>query len=295
MTEGPFPVGLFIVLAIQLLLIKVEINNSLFHSKKKRYIYSGNIVLDKLSGGDIIELLVAVDELILEELTYPLQDYILQHKLKWIQDNILFVLNTVIERKVYSKLRSHCLSIVCPNPIKYFESKEFIKLDETTMVSLLSRDDLCMEEEKIWDYLIKWGIKNTPNLKSTDVSKWNLKDFNELERTLQRCIPLIRYWQLSPEVFNNKVRPFEKILPRNLKLRLLQRFLTKSNTAKNLGFPHENITMLKIKGTVPQERTIDSTIITHQHAALIACWIDRKYIKDASSYADMFPTSYYFR
>ncbi|RHZ65100.1 hypothetical protein Glove_319g122 [Diversispora epigaea] len=260
-----------------------------------RYIYSGDIVLDKLSGGDIVELLVAIDELILEELMYPLQDYLLQHKLKWIQDNILYVLNVVIERKVYSKLKSHCLSIVCPSPIKFFESKEFIKMDETTMVSLLSRDDLCMEEEKLWDYLIKWGMKNTPNLKNSDVSKWNLKDFNELEKTLQRCIPLIRYWQLSPEVFNSKVRQFEKILPRNLKLRLLQRFLTKSTT-KNAGIQYENkLPIPRIVGNVPPERTIDSTIIAQQHAALIAYWIDRKNIKDSSSYVDMFPTPYYFR
>ncbi|CAG8579581.1 3278_t:CDS:2 [Acaulospora colombiana] len=167
-------------------------------------------------------------------------------------------------------------------------------LDETTMVSLLSRDDLSMEEEKIWDYLIKWGIKNTANLKKLDVSKWSLREFIELEKTLQRCIPLIRFWQLPPEVFNKKVKPFERIIPRNLQLRLRQRFLTKSTQTSGAGQLESTSQIPKIMYPT-KERTIDSTIVTHQQAALIACWIDRKYIKDTPSYADLFPVPYYFR
>ncbi|EXX60550.1 uncharacterized protein OCT59_013154 [Rhizophagus irregularis] len=295
-----------------------------------RYIYSGRIGLEKLGEGDIVKLLIAADELIFEELIYPLQEYLLQNKQKWIQDNILYVLNTVIERNACSRLRSHCLSIVCPEPQKYFDSKEFMSLDETTLVSLLSRDDFCMDEGKIWDYLINWGLKNTYGIKNKDASKWSIEEFCSLEKTLQRCIPLIRFWQLSLEDFNSKVRPYAEILPRNLKLKLLRHFSsTKSsnnNTNSNSGSASLNInTGLVTPGTSPTEvspilssndlilslhnitkksasysnsltvsppvspsvtpfsppvRTIDSTIITHQQAALIACWIDRKNVKD---------------
>ncbi|RIA99666.1 hypothetical protein C1645_746855 [Glomus cerebriforme] len=299
-----------------------------------KYMYSGRIDLENLEEGDIVKLLVAADELILEELTYPLQEYLLQHKQKWIQDNILYVLNTVIERNVCSRLRSHCLSIVCPEPQKYFDSKEFMGLDETTLVSLLSRDDLCMDEGKIWDYVINWGLNNTFSVKNRDVSKWSTEEFCALEKTLQRCIPLIRFWQLSLEDFNNKVRPYAEILPRNLKLRLLRHFSsTKSSNSNNnnnnsfgadLNINTSNFGLVT-PGTSPTEvssilssndltgslhnitkkgayytnnltmspptspsvtpfslpvRTIDSTIITHQQAALIACWIDRKNVSD---------------
>lgn len=286
--------------------------------------------MEKLGEGDIVKLLIAADELIFEELIYPLQEYLLQNKQKWIQDNILYVLNTVIERNACSRLRSHCLSIVCPEPQKYFDSKEFMSLDETTLVSLLSRDDFCMDEGKIWDYLINWGLKNTYSIKNKDASKWSIEEFCSLEKTLQRCIPLIRFWQLSLEDFNSKVRPYAEILPRNLKLKLLRHFSsTKSsnnNTNSNSGSASLNInTGLVTPGTSPTEvspilssndlilslhnitkksasysnsltvsppvspsvtpfsppvRTIDSTIITHQQAALIACWINRKNVKD---------------
>ncbi|CAG8597900.1 6882_t:CDS:2, partial [Funneliformis mosseae] len=276
--------------------------------------------LEKLGGGDILELLVAADELILEELIYPLQEFLLKHKQKWIQDNILYVLNTVIERNACSKLRSHCLSIVCPEPQRYFDSKEFMDLDETTLVSLLSRDDLCMEEGKIWDYLISWGLTNTFNIKSNHIFKWSTKEFCALEKTLQRCIPLIRFWQLPLEDFNNKVRPFAEILPRNLKLRLLlspgtspsemspilssnifylsnyisslsNHFITNQTNGQTLSPP---ISPSVIPLSLP-ERTIDSTIITHQQAALIACWIDRKSVSESTPQIDLFPIPYIFR
>ncbi|CAB4391746.1 unnamed protein product [Rhizophagus irregularis] len=273
-----------------------------------RYIYSGRIGLEKLGEGDIVKLLIAADELIFEELIYPLQEYLLQNKQKWIQDNILYVLNTVIERNACSRLRSHCLSIVCPEPQKYFDSKEFMSLDETTLVSLLSRDDFCMDEGKIWDYLINWGLKNTYGIKNKDASKWSIEEFCSLEKTLQRCIPLIRFWQLSLEDFNSKVRPYAEILPRNLKLKLLRHFSsTKSsnnNTNSNSGSASLNInTGLVTPGTSPTEvspilssndlilslhnitkksasYSNNSLTVSPPQAALIACWIDRKNVKD---------------
>ncbi|CAB4434518.1 unnamed protein product [Rhizophagus irregularis] len=272
-----------------------------------RYIYSGRIGLEKLGEGDIVKLLIAADELIFEELIYPLQEYLLQNKQKWIQDNILYVLNTVIERNACSRLRSHCLSIVCPEPQKYFDSKEFMSLDETTLVSLLSRDDFCMDEGKIWDYLINWGLKNTYGIKNKDASKWSIEEFCSLEKTLQRCIPLIRFWQLSLEDFNSKVRPYAEILPRNLKLKLLRHFSsTKSsnnNTNSNSGSASLNInTGLVTPGTSPTEVSpilssndlilslhnitkksasySNSLTVSPPQAALIACWIDRKNVKD---------------
>ncbi|CAG8696584.1 16286_t:CDS:2 [Gigaspora margarita] len=160
-----------------------------------RYIYSGNIVLDKLSGKDIVELLVAADELIFEELIYPLQDYLLKNKLVWIQENILYVLNTVI----------------------------------------------------------------------------GLSACNQL-----------RFGQLSIEEFNTKVKPYIRILPSNLRSRVVQHLLSKRQSETIVTIP-----------TTP-ERAIDSIIITHQQAALIACWIDRKQVTESTSLSEMVPIPYYF-
>ncbi|RHZ89563.1 hypothetical protein Glove_13g194 [Diversispora epigaea] len=44
------------------------------------------------------------------------------------------------------------------HPSLIFESSDFTSLPESTLVSLLKRDDLQKEEVKIWDNIIKWGI-----------------------------------------------------------------------------------------------------------------------------------------
>ncbi|CAG8696676.1 27616_t:CDS:2, partial [Dentiscutata erythropus] len=179
----------------------------------------------KLNGKDIVELLLAADELIFEELIYPLQDYLLKNKLTWIQENILYVLNTVIGLNAF----------------------------------------------------------NTPNLKNLNIVNWGTKEFNALEKTLQRCIPLIRFGQFSIEEFTTKVKPYIRILPSNLRSRIVQHLLAK----------RQSETIVTIPAT--PERAIDSVIITHQQAALIAGWIDRKQVTDSTSLSEMFPIPYYFR
>ncbi|CAJ0823511.1 13107_t:CDS:2 [Entrophospora sp. SA101] len=57
----------------------------------------GTYGIDKLHDRDILELLMAADELIFEELINPIQDYLLQHNLKWIQENVLSISDRAID------------------------------------------------------------------------------------------------------------------------------------------------------------------------------------------------------
>ncbi|KAG9295650.1 hypothetical protein G9A89_002968 [Geosiphon pyriformis] len=249
-----------------------------------KYIYSGTIYLDQQEGDDILELLVAADELILEELIDPLQEHLMRNMEKWLKENLLRILDTVIQRDACVKLREHCLNTLCPDPYRFFESEDFKALEESTLITLVSRDDLNMDEGHLWDYLIRWGVANTPNLKN-DVSKWSIRDFWALKMTLQKCVPLVRFWQLSGGDFHEKVKPFEKILTNNLKLRLLRHF---SKSPLPMPEPPSQAFLIP-------ERVIDSIIITHQQAALISSWIDKKFITANTPFVDLLPSKYYFK
>jgi len=52
-----------------------------------RYIYTGELDLDYKSEVDLLELLVASVDLILEELINCLQDYFIEKRVSWIQQN----------------------------------------------------------------------------------------------------------------------------------------------------------------------------------------------------------------
>ncbi|RIB19877.1 hypothetical protein C2G38_2180695 [Gigaspora rosea] len=76
------------------------------------------------------------------------------------------------------------------------DSADFTSLQENALISLLKRDDLQMEEGKILNYVIKWGIAQNQGFPS-DPEDWTPENFQALKKTtLQNCLPLIRYFQI---------------------------------------------------------------------------------------------------
>ncbi|RHZ54921.1 hypothetical protein Glove_421g89 [Diversispora epigaea] len=98
-----------------------------------------------------------------------------------------------------------------PNPY-FFDADDFTSLEESALVSLLKRNDLQIDEVKIWDYVIKWRIAQTSTL-PTNIDDWTKENFLTLKITLQQCLPHICYFHLSaPE------RPVKStiLLPRSV-------------------------------------------------------------------------------
>jgi len=112
--------------------------------------------LTEQSDGDILGLLIASDELLLEELFDHVQEHLIEKKSNWIRNNIFLVMKTIFSYN-YQKLYEHCVTTVCENPPLVFHSNDFLSLDKDILLDLLERDYLQIEEIVAWDYLIKWG------------------------------------------------------------------------------------------------------------------------------------------
>src|ERR1043166_8246243 len=113
--------------------------------------------LTKQSGEDIFELLIASDELLLEELSNHIQDHLLEKHVDWIQQNFVLVIHTVFKFADCKKLRDHCLESICSDPRSIIPS-----LENGLLLDLLQGDDLRIDEIEIWNCLIQWGIERTP-------------------------------------------------------------------------------------------------------------------------------------
>jgi len=183
-----------------------------------RYIYTGELDLSKHLIENIFGLLIASDELLLEELFIHIQEYLIKERETWVQDNFVFVLRTAFKFKECKKLQDYCLSSIGADPQPFITSKEFSSLDKDIFYDLLKRDDFMVEEVVIWDYLIKWGIKQTPGLgkDNDDRTKWSNSNYQELKQTLNQFVPLIRFVELSPAEYFDKVRPYKVIIPNNI-------------------------------------------------------------------------------
>jgi hypothetical protein len=218
-------------------------------------------------GEDILGLLVAADELLLEELFDHVQDYLIEGHNSWIYENSVLVLHAVLNLDNCKRLRDYCLKSICENPLQFFISETFPSTNKEILLDLLKRDDLQIEEVIVWDYLIKWGIEQTPGLGSNR-AEWNRKNYRALKTTLEQFIPLIRFVEISRADFFDKVRPYKAIIPGHI-YEEIEEFYYKDTLQKTTILPPRT-------GLPTRMGNFKSNIIKPELVNIIANWIDKK-------------------
>src|SRR6266540_6007302 len=158
------------------------------------------------------------------------------------------------------ELQQFCIDFMANFPEKIFESLDFTSLSEKSLISLIKRDDLQMEEIEIWEYVLKWGLEQNPTL-IPDPITWSDNDFKMMENTLQHCLPLIRFFSLSSEDFFQKIHPYKKLLKSQLYEDLLKYYLVPDSK------PNDNV--------LPPRKKIDTKIVNFNIFSIISRWIDR--------------------
>jgi hypothetical protein len=75
--------------------------------------------------------------------------------------------------------REYCKKLICKKPTLFFESQDFVLTEKSTLISVIKRDVLDIEEIEIWNNVIKRGIKQEPQL-NTNLLELTPEDLNEL-------------------------------------------------------------------------------------------------------------------
>jgi hypothetical protein len=211
--------------------------------------------------------LVTANELGLQELIIHLQSFLIKNEKTWINQNFNLIYQISFNNDAFLKLQNFCTGLISKEPEKVFNSIDFNSISEKCLISLIQRDNIQMDDIKVWDHVLRWGIAQNPELPS-DPSNYSKDDFNILKNTLHKCIPFIKFYNLTSEEFLSKAFPYKKIIPKELRDDLLKYFLNPNNqSVKKL----ENLN---------NSKSIDSRIITYQHAELILKWVDRLEITD---------------
>ncbi|RHZ67596.1 hypothetical protein Glove_300g6 [Diversispora epigaea] len=237
-----------------------------------RYIYSGIVDIENIDTKTIYELMINCNELKLEELSVKLESYLIESKASWLKTHFSFVYHSIFDGNKFEGLKKFYNDIIVKYPNLIFESEDFKSLQETALVSILQRDDLKVEEIKIWDYVIKWGIAQNPTL-PTNSEEWSNENFEALKIILQQCLPLIRYFHISSEDIWEKVKPYEKILEKQLWDDMIQHHMSPNKPVKSLVLPARTVSTPELPSRVNESF---STIISKEHAAELSSWIDRK-------------------
>ena len=130
----------------------------------------------------------AANELLLQELVDYLQKYLIENKAGWMQQCFELTHRTSFQSNSLLELQQFCTNFMATSPEKVFKSFDFVSLPETSLISLIKRDDLQMKEIEVWEYVLKWGLKKNPTLISDPIT-WSDDDFKMVENTLQHCLP----------------------------------------------------------------------------------------------------------
>src|SRR5437868_9231759 len=223
-----------------------------------RFIYCGNIELKNLQGPDVLKLLIAVDELNIQQLIPYVQEFLIEHKSEFLQQNPAGILETVYQHETFTDLWNFYLETICEEPKVLFNSDSFINLKAPLLELLLKRDDLDLNEIDIWESLLKWCFaqQNMTN----DPMRWSKEDITKAEKVLHRFIPLIRFYDIEPTVFFYRVYCYKDILPQDLIHDLLEFHIVPNMKPKtNVASRKPN---LKFK--------LESALIESKHIPLFA-------------------------
>ncbi|RHZ71634.1 hypothetical protein Glove_256g106 [Diversispora epigaea] len=239
-----------------------------------KYIYSGKISLEKLENLIIFDLLIASNELKLDELVEHLQSHLVNNNASWLRLKFAQIYLKSYQIKNFKIIRDFCDDIIAKYPNVIFESENFHSLPEDILISILKRDDLQLEEVKIWEYVIEWGKAKNPTL-PTNFNEWTSTNFVTLKETLKGCLPHIRYFSISGEDVAEKIYPYQQLLEHQLFSDINIKFIAPTKPISSIMLPPRKI----LNTTLPTRNTsipLSSDIITNEHALEISSWIDRE-------------------
>ncbi|RHZ70089.1 hypothetical protein Glove_275g72 [Diversispora epigaea] len=167
-----------------------HLQTHLFIKHVTKYIYGGTISLENLENSIIFGLLTSSHELGLDELAEHLQTHLVNtNNASWLKLNFAQVYQTCYQVKNFDIIQKFCNNIIAKHPNTIFESEKFISLPEDALISIIKLDDLQLDEDKIWDYIIQWG---------TNPDEWTSDYFVALKTTLKNCLPHVDISILQP-------------------------------------------------------------------------------------------------
>ena len=154
-----------------------------------------------------MNLLFACEKLKFKELYDYIQDYLIEHHQAWLSQNFAFIRQVSFKCSEFTKLQNYWTTTVCEQPEILFNTNDFTSIDKEALLSLCKNEELCMEENELWDHIVRWGKAQNAEL-SEEIDNWTPNDFNILKKTLDDFIPHIRFYEISSDDFYYKIIPY---------------------------------------------------------------------------------------
>ncbi|GBC02016.1 hypothetical protein RclHR1_04410009 [Rhizophagus clarus] len=252
---------------------RADRNNGMFTFRKRnidlqvfkiilKFIYCGSIKLTDLQGPEILKIIMGAEEFTVRPLINYVKKFLNENKLQLLVSQPIEIFKIIHKNSLFTKLWDEYLEIICEKPEIIFSSKKFSSIDESLLKDLLKCKAYKMDESKIWESVLKWGISKHPTF-DQNIINLNKEQFKLLKVTLNDIIPLIKFDYFDSTDVYQKILPYKKLLSKEMVNNLLKKFLDRSDSVRcshrtrfhKFGF---------------------STMLTPYHYAVFANWIDKE-------------------
>nr|CAG8472083.1 4501_t:CDS:2 [Entrophospora candida] len=191
------------------------------------------------------------------------EKHILQNGIPWLCENVVKVYSAAYGNQCITELQELCVKLICEKPNILFKSKDFPCTNKLALINIVKKDYLNTNELQVW----KKNLAPSQNLDESASRKGiskseNLEKFKIMKERLEDVLPHIRYFEVTPNDYYNFIRPYQKILPEELRNRLHNHYIVNIH----------HLPSGTLKKRVPVR---SSNIFTNGHFAIIKNWIRR--------------------
>ncbi|RHZ85134.1 hypothetical protein Glove_71g103 [Diversispora epigaea] len=102
------------------------------------------------------------------------------------------------------------------------------------------------------------------------------ENFLTLKTALRQCLPLIRYFHITNIEIYDKIKPYKKILNKQLREDMNQYSFVPDRPVRSTILPPRSILIIELPPRTNEPKESFSNIISEDHAAEISSWIGRK-------------------
>src|SRR6266487_1916096 len=107
---------------------------------------------------NILDLAMAADEFLLNDLINLIQDYLTNTKVILMPKYLCTILQFSFKNPTFNRLQRYMVQHLNNHPWKLTISYISKSLDEETLMTLLTEPNQHINQSTIWDIIIKWGI-----------------------------------------------------------------------------------------------------------------------------------------
>ncbi|CAG8798353.1 33744_t:CDS:2, partial [Gigaspora margarita] len=131
----------------------------------KRYVYTGILDLTDQSPSNILALLIASDELNLDELVQCSQEHLIKEESSWLRENFTSTLH------IFNK------------------HQRLLNLDRDILFEFIQSDFLTVKEIDIWNFLLKWTKSSHPFIPNIRFHEMSGLEFYDNFRPYKALLP----------------------------------------------------------------------------------------------------------